>query len=123
MAHTLNPTRSAFLDDPWPAKSSGHANVGRAALNSRQPSLGKRALRSLIIFCIGIIATLAWQSYGDAVRGMIANSYPQLGWLAPQSEAFAQTAPNMVAQNVPAIPSPDAQQLVAMSLGLAALRQ
>src|SRR6266850_1244810 len=105
MAHTLNPTRSAFLDDPWPANSSGHANVGRATLNRRQPSLGKRALRSLIIFCIGITATLAWQSYGDTAKGMIANSYPQLGLLAPQSEAFAQTAPNMVVRNAPATPS------------------
>ena len=66
-----------------------------------RPSLGKRASRTLarflITFCIGVAATLAWQSYGDAARQMIANSYPPLGWLAPQSAPVAQTAPNMVA--------------------------
>jgi len=36
--------------------------------------------RFLITFCIGGASTLAWQSYGDAARAMIANSYPQLGW-------------------------------------------
>jgi hypothetical protein len=38
----------------------------------------------LITFCIGVAATLGWQSYGDAAREMIASSYPQLGWVAPQ---------------------------------------
>jgi len=51
------------------------------------PSLGGRAWRGLarflILFSIGIGATLAWQSYGDAARAMLANSSPQLGWLAP----------------------------------------
>src|SRR5262245_44404095 len=95
MASTLDPTQSAYFDDPWPARSQVHDDVGRTVLHSRRPSFGKRVLRGLMIFCIGIIATLAWQSYGDAARGMIANSYPQFGWLAPQSEAFAQSAPDM----------------------------
>jgi hypothetical protein len=54
----------------------------------------------LITFCIGIAATLGWQSYGDAAREMIASSYPQLGWVAPQ----------------PASAPSDQQQLNAMSL-------
>ena len=69
-----------------------------------------RALsRFLITFCIGVAATLAWQSQGDAVREMIASSYPQLGWLSPQA--------------VPDAPSPDLQQLKAMSTDLAVARQ
>ena len=55
---------------------------------NRQPSLRKRASRALsrflIAFCTGVAAILAWQSYGDAAREMIASSYPQLSWLAPQ---------------------------------------
>jgi len=90
---------------------------------SKRPSLGKRASRALarflITFCIGVAATLAWQSYGSAAREMIASSSPQLSWLAPQA-ARAQTLPNMVAS---AAPSPDQQQLKAMLLGLAAMRQ
>jgi septal ring factor EnvC (AmiA/AmiB activator) len=54
----------------------------------------------LITFCIGVAAVLGWQSYGDAAREMIASSYPQLAWVAPQ----------------PASAPSDQQQLNAMSL-------
>ena len=59
------------------------------------------------------------QSYGDTAREIIANSYPQLGWLAPQT-AVAQTVPDTI---VPSITSPDRQELRVMSFDLAALRQ
>src|SRR5258708_6170775 len=77
----------------------------------------------LITFCIGVAATLAWQSYGDAAREMIASSYPQLGWLVPQSAPGAQNAPDMIAPAAPAAPPPDQQQLNAMSRDLDAVRQ
>ena len=77
----------------------------------------------LIMFCIGVDATLGWQSYGDAAREMIASSYPQLGWLAPQSAPGAQNAPDMIAPAAPAAPPRDQQQLNAMSLDLDAVRQ
>jgi hypothetical protein len=67
----------------------------------------------LITFCIGVAATLAWQSYGDVAREMIANSYPQLGWLAPKAEPVALNAPDTTAQ---ATPPSDQQLLNAMSL-------
>jgi hypothetical protein len=63
--------------------------------------------RVLMIFFIGVVATLAWQSYGGAARGTIAGWSPHLGWLAPQ----------------PAPTSPSPEQLVAMSRGLAVMRQ
>jgi len=54
-----------------------------SSVGAMGPSLGGRASRGLarflIIFSIGIGATLAWQSYGDAARAMLANSSPQLG--------------------------------------------
>ena len=56
---------------------------------STPPSLGKKAsfalARFLIVFCSGVAATLAWQSYGGAARNMIANSPPQHRWSAPQA--------------------------------------
>ena len=92
--------------------------------NNRQPSLRKRASRAfsrfLITFCIGGASTLAWQSYGDAARAMIANSYPQLGWLAPQAEPVAQNVPETIALVAPSF---DQQQINAMSLDLDAVRQ
>jgi len=82
-----------------------------------RPASRKRPLRLLFTFCFGIAATLAWQSYGDRARGMIANLSPQLGWLAPQA-ALASTA---AATTAP--PSADRQDFMAMSLNLAAVRQ
>jgi len=70
----------------------------------------------LITFCIGVGATVAWQAHGDAAREMIANSYPQLGWLAPQPTPTAQIASDVVALAAPAGPSREEQQLNAMSL-------
>jgi hypothetical protein len=55
--------------------------------------------RILVTFCVGVAATLAWHSYGDAARQIIAKSHPQLGWLAPRAASIA-----------PGAPSPDAQQ-------------
>ena len=68
---------------------------------NRQPPRGKRASRPLprflITFCIGVAATLAWQSYSQAARQLIAGLSPRLGWLAPQA-AVAQTVPDTVEQ-------------------------
>ena len=87
-----------------------------------RPSLGRRALRRLarflIVFCVGVGTTLAWQSYGDAARAMIANSSPQLAWLAPQAAPVVPTATDVVAPAGAA--SSDVQQL---AFGLAAVRQ
>jgi len=99
--------------------------------SSGRRSLAKRAplaiVRFLITFGIGVGATLAWQSYGDAAREMIANSSPQLAWLAPPSASIAQNAPDSIAPDATGAPttsaaSPD-QQLSAVSLDLDAVRQ
>jgi hypothetical protein len=66
-----------------------------------QPSPSEETSRphssTLISFCIGVAATLMWQSYSDAARQIIATWSPQLGWLAPQASA-SQTAPNTIEQ-------------------------
>jgi len=120
MAYTLS---SEFPEERWSTEPPIQARTRPTDRRIEQPSLDKRAsrgfMRLLIIFCIGVAATLVWQSYAGAAREMIANSSPQLRWLAQQS----QTAPDMVAPTVTATPSPDEQQLKALSLGLAALRQ
>jgi hypothetical protein len=90
---------------------------------NRLPSPRKRAPPFLIPFCAGVAAALAWWSYGDAARQMIANWHPQLGWSAPQAELVAQGAPNLTAPVAPSTPSFDQHQLTAMSLNLDAVRQ
>jgi hypothetical protein len=60
----------------------------------KRPSLGKRSLRALIRYlitlCIGVSATLAWQSYGDVARQLVAHSSPVLGWVAPPAAPLVQ---------------------------------
>jgi hypothetical protein len=125
MASTLSPTRQEFAEDQWPAERPVGANIRSFDLESK-PSLGKRASRSLVRFLIvfgaGVTATLTWQSHGDAIRAMIANSYPNLGWLAPQAAA-AQMVSDTAAPTAPVMSSADAQPFKAMSLGVAAVRQ
>jgi hypothetical protein len=104
----MSPTRSEFPADLL----AGEPSFPR-------PASRKRPVRFMITFCLGIAATLAWQSYGDRARGIIANLYPQLGWLAPQA-ALAQTVAGATAA---ATPSVDQQEFKAISLNLAAVRQ
>jgi septal ring factor EnvC (AmiA/AmiB activator) len=54
---------------------------------------------------------------------MIANSSPELSWLAPQAAPVAQIASDMPAPAPSAIPSPEQQQLKEMSLAFATVRQ
>ena len=114
----MSSTRSEFSTGRRATKPSVDPTLRPAEMRER-PSLGRtlRALaRFLITLCIGVTGTLAWQSYGVTARQKIASLFPRLDWLAPQ----AAPAPDVIA---PAAPSPDQQQLNAMLLGLAALRQ
>src|SRR5229473_5650948 len=136
MIATPNPAQSESSKGSLPVKSLVETvNIDPADLNSDtfpsgRPPLHRRIpvalARFLITFCIGVAVTLAWQSYGDAAREMIVNSYPQLGWLAPQAEPAAQNAPEtitLVAPAAPAAPSLDQQPLSAVLLHLDAVRQ
>src|SRR5262245_45729415 len=121
--------KGASTFDTLPSEFSANLSTrpSRDAIIQR-PSLGRRASRGLarflIIFCTGVAATLAWQSYGDAAREMIANSYPQLSWLAPQAAPpLAQTASDTPAPAPSAAPSPELKQLKEMSLAFATMRQ
>ena len=103
--------RRSAIEEPSAGPGMDPADVKRL-LTPRVP-LGKRVSRAvarfLMIFCIGVVATLAWQSYGDAAREMIASSSPQgLGWLAPSA------APAMQAVALP----PDQEDLKASLAGM-----
>ena len=132
MNATPSPTQSEVSKGSLPVKKPlvevltiDPANLKDDQLHSERPWLGKRAplVLAVITFRIGVAATSAWQSYGDAARKMIASSFPQLGWLAPQAAPVAQNTPDMIAPPAPATPSPNQQQLNAMSLDLDAVRQ
>jgi hypothetical protein len=129
MLGTIRPTRTLFLiqhikrnvsvaqnaNAPTPIRDPLHEPPGRDP--PAKPVTGARSwlrklvpfafFRFLMIFFIGVVATLAWQSYGRAAREAIAR------WLAP----------GPVAQGAPA-PFADASSddLQAMSRSLVALR-
>jgi len=97
------------------ARPAFDAMAGSALDEIIRPSLGKRAFRGLvrflILFSIGVGATLAWQWYGDAARAMIATSWPQLASLAPEpASAPEQTVPEQVAAAPQVTISPELQQ-------------
>jgi len=133
MSAMSSPTQSESSADSMPANPSVEAPAVRAAdlkkdrFPNGRSALGKRVLlalvRFLIMFCIGVAATLAWQSYRDAARERIASSYPQLAWLAPQAARIARSGPDTIGLAAQAAPSPDQQRINAMSLDLDAVRQ
>jgi hypothetical protein len=102
--------------------------------------------RCLLGICIGIAASLAWLSYGDSAKQMIATNASKFGWspdtkrliaswvgpenasarssapATPQPAPVAQTAQAAVASKAPVAPSIDPDQVRQMALDLAALR-
>jgi hypothetical protein len=122
MDATFRPTQSEFPGHPRAAGSTrdgtNQSSLEAAIIRS---SLGRRALRRivrfLIVFCVGVGTILAWQSYGNAARAMIANSSPQLGWLAPQTVPVVPTAPDVAPADTASSGLPQ------LALGLAAVRQ
>jgi hypothetical protein len=115
MNPTLIPSKPAYQ---WGAEAttrprSSHAEWLRP---SREPfKAGRFLVRFLIAFCFGVLATLAWQSYSEAARGMIANLSPRLSWLA--------LSPAPVGVATPATPSSGQEELKTISSGLAEVRQ
>ena len=103
MPSMLHRARPDSPVDQWSNETSDVAKLRPVNLDLKKtwprPSPRKRRsrplVRFLITFCIGVAATLAWQSFGEQVRQMAANSSPVLGWLATE----------------PTTPSPDLPQL------------
>jgi hypothetical protein len=84
---------------------------------SNRPPVGRRIVRAmtrfLIAVFIGVAATLAWQSYGDAARNMLAARAPTLAWLL----SVSATSP------IPAMSAESAQQLGSLASGLDVIRR
>lgn len=148
---------SDFSAEPRAAAPSVDAELhptsrDRAALSgSRTKRPGRTMLRFLSAACVGVAATLAWQSYGAAARQTVASSVPGLGWLAsparsepspasspaatpaattasadsaPTQTSTANTSPQSVAsaQSTP-VPGDLAQQIKTTAVNVAVLRQ
>ena len=119
MGSVLNLTRSEYSVVWLPAEPSVDATMPSRDELKFGPVAGDEALpgmrdarampRFLVAFCIGVIATLVWQSCSDAARQLVESSSLQLGGLAP----IAQPAPEVIAQVTFAAASLDEQRLAA----------
>src|SRR5258708_16578112 len=78
-------------------------------------------LGRLITFRVGIsvAVALAWQSYGDIPRQIVATSCEQFSSIAPRAAPIVCNTSDMIAMAAQAAPSPDGQRLGATPLGLA----
>ena len=78
MTATASPTQSEF-------------SVGKPITDS--PARGRPASRGFarytLAICIGVAATLAWQSYGQATKQIIVTRAPELGWSPEAKQTIA----------------------------------
>src|SRR5262249_51676745 len=65
--------------------------VGRDDLHSRKRRGSRGFVRFLVAICIGVAGTLAWQSYGEAIKQIIATRAPELGWSPEAKQTIASS--------------------------------
>ena len=104
-----------------------------AAIESEMKRRSSRGFaRYLVAICIGVAAILAWQSYGEAAKRIIATRTLELGWSPETKQMIASWVgrlgwmpPQTVASTpkIPVAPSPDLQQLQQIEAHIAAVRQ
>jgi hypothetical protein len=121
MGSTLTLRRSEYSVVWLPTKPSVGATMPPPYELKNDPISGKQAApemrdrramaRFLVAICIGVIATLAWQSYSNAAKQLVAGSSLPFGGLA----RIAETTPDVRAPVALAvIPSPDQPDLAAL---------
>jgi hypothetical protein len=135
---------SHHLDDEASERKKIHNRL--LAIQSEMERVASRGfIRYLVALCIGVAVILAWLSYGEATKQIIATKAPELGW-SPEAKQkiaswvqqlgwtkppvveskvapVAQTAPEMVAPKAPAASSLNPQQLQQIETDIAGVRQ
>jgi hypothetical protein len=134
------------LLSPGIAPHLDHDGLERKAIYDRLGAIEKEIkkrrsrgfARYLVAICIGVAVTLAWQSYGDAAKQVIATRAPELGWSPQAKQMIAswtvgwtkpptspeKTAPEAGASSkAPPVPAIDPAQVQQTAQNLAAVRQ
>jgi hypothetical protein len=129
---------SHHLDDQASERKKIHSRL--RAIENEMGRLASRGFRYLVAICIGVAAILAWQSYSEAAKQVIA--VPELGWSPEAKQRIAgwvqqlgwtrppaveskavpvtQTAPVAAKQPTTAL---DPQQVKQIEADIAAVRQ
>ena len=129
---------SGFTPDLDHEASEREANYDLST-DKKMTRRGSRGFtRYLVAILIGVAATLAWQSYGEAAKQMFAAKAPELGWSPETKQMIANSIqwlgwtkpsasperqPPPVAQTAPAAASIDPEKVQQMARDLATLRQ
>ena len=131
--------RNAIYDRPLRID----AETKKACESHMKRRASRPLVRYLVAICIGVAGTLAWQSYGEVAKQIIATSAPELGWSpgakqmiaawvqqlgwtkspAGSEKQVAPVAQIAVMREAPAAPSLDPEQAQQMARDLATLRQ
>jgi chromosome segregation ATPase len=123
------------LDDEALERKKIHNRL--RAIENEMGRLTSRGFRYLVALCIGLAAILAWQSYGETAKQIIATRAPELGW-SPQTKQMiaswtkqpaveskaapvTQTAPEKVAAKQPTT-ALDPQQIQQIEADIATVR-
>lgn len=140
MVSRLSPTQSEFPDDLVVAESpSLRRRSPEPEFSERPPFIAKPALRRrasrafaryLFAVCIGVVATLTWQSYGEIPKQMAARWAGQNGWSLPwlsyreadQRNPPTPSAEQAIARIARTVSSLEGQ-LSAIAVSLAAMKQ
>ena len=78
-----NDLRLGITSYPDHEVSERQANYDLSTENKKSRRSSRGFARYLVAILIGVTAALAWQSYGDVAKQMIANSIQRLGWTKP----------------------------------------
>ena len=121
---SLQPKPGEDLDIiPRVGRLDGETSDRVRAMESRTKRRSSRGFaRFLVAICIGVAGTLAWQSYGEATKQIIAASAPELGWSPEAKQMIASwvqqlgwakpaTGPENTAAQLPAPKMPQAAPL------------
>ena len=85
------------LDDGTSERKAAYDRL--LAIENEMKKRGSRGgfARYLVAICIGVAAALAWQSYGEVTKQIIAAKAPELGW-SPETKqmiaSWVQTKPS-----------------------------
>ena len=127
---------SGFTRLDWDASERKAIHDRLVAIDNKMTRRGSRGFgRFLLAVLIGVAATLAWQSYGDATKQVIATKAPELGW-SPEAKqmitswTLGWTKPPVVeskaapvAQTAPIATSLDPEKVRQMAQNLAEVRE
>jgi hypothetical protein len=97
---------------PRDSRLDGETSDRVRSIESRTKRRSSRGfVRFLVAICIGVAGALAWQSYGEAIKQIIATRAPELGWSPEAKQMIASLVQQLGWTTSPAGPENAAVQL------------